>query len=83
MDDNDEDPSSRYDPHVIRQAADAQFAKNDIEGAQMVYASALLDWADDAREGVAGVDPDQLREAIATLWLSYANLNQRAKQVRS
>lgn len=76
--------AAKYDPNAIRQAAEEKFQKHqDIEGAQMIYASALLDWVDDAREGVQGVDSDQLREAIATLWLSYAHLNQRAKQFKS
>lgn len=70
-----------YDPNVIIQAAEEKRAQNDVNGAQMMFQSALLDWVDAAREG--GVrDPDQVREAIATLWLAYAHFNQSANMVR-
>jgi len=76
MNDNDES----YDPNVIIQAAEDKRQQNDISGAQMVYMSALLNWVDAAREG--GVqDPDQVREAIATLWLAYAQFNQSTSMV--
>lgn len=71
-----------YDPNIIIQAAEEKRKQNDINGAQMMYMSALLDWVDAAREG--GVrDPDQVREAIATLWLAYAHFNLSANMVRS
>jgi len=69
-----------YDPNMIIQAAEEKRKQNDLSGAQMVYMSALLDWVDAAREG--GVrDPEQVREAIATLWLAYAHFNQSANMV--
>ena len=70
-----------YDPNVIIQAAEEKRQQNDISGAQMMYMSALLNWVDAAREG--GVrDLDQVREAIATLWLAYAHFNQSVNMVR-
>lgn len=48
----------------------------------MVYQTALLDWVDDATFG----SPDkkqELSEAIATLWVEYANLNRKANLVKA
>lgn len=72
------DPS-KYDPNVILQAAENRRASNDIQGAHMMFESALLEWVDDAREGAG--DPDQMREAIATLWLAYADFHKSNKMV--
>lgn len=70
-----------FDPNTIIQAAEEKRRQNDISGAEMMYKSALLDWVDAAREG--GVrDPEQAREAIATLWLAYAQFNQSNNMVR-
>lgn len=75
---NEEEPS--FDPNVIIQAAEAKKKQNDMNGAQMMYMSALLNWVDAAREG--GVrDADQAREAIATLWLAYAYFEQSNQMV--
>ena len=75
--------SSSYDPNIIIQAAEEKLAKNDFEGGQMMFQSALLDWVDDAREGTASLDSESIREAVATLWLAYAHFLARAKQFKS
>lgn len=50
----------------------------------MLFQSALLDWADDFRENSAGIaDADQVREAMATLWIAYASYNRNAKQFKT
>lgn len=78
---NDAANDESFDPNVIIQAAEEKRRQNDINGAQMMYMSALLNWVDAAREG--GVrDPEQAREAIATLWLALAHFNQSANMVR-
>jgi hypothetical protein len=71
-----------FDPSVIIRAADEKRKTNDINGAQMIFMSALLDWVDSAREGQVS-NPDQVREAIATLWIAYAHFNQSANMVSS
>lgn len=77
-------PSSKYDPDVIVKGAEAKRDANDIAGAQMLYQQALLDWVDDAREGTdLGLDPTRMREAIATLWIAYANLSRQAQMYKS
>ena len=69
----------KYDPNAILQAAENKRVQNDLEGAHMMFESALLEWVDDAREGAG--DPDQMREAIATLWLAYADFHKSNKMV--
>jgi hypothetical protein len=73
------DPS-KYDPNAIILAAEEKREQSDIQGAHMIFESALLDWADDAREGTS-IDPDQMQEAIATLWLGYAEFHKTSKMV--
>lgn len=75
--------ASSYDPNVIIQAADEKLSNGDFEGGQMMYQSALLDWVDDAREGVSQVDPETIKEAVASLWLAYAAFLTKAKQFKS
>ena len=75
--------ASSYDPNVIIQAADEKLTNGDFEGGQMMYQSALLDWVDDAREGVSDVDPETIQEAVASLWLAYAAFLTKAKQFKS
>ena len=77
--------SSTYDPNVIIKAANEKLANNDLEGGTMLFQSALLDWVDDAREKAttSGGDAEQMREAIATLWIAYAHYLQKAKQFKS
>jgi len=74
------DPS-KYDPNAIMLAAEAKREQQDLHGAHMMFESALLDWADDAREG--SIDPDQMKEAIATLWLGYADFHKTSKMFRT
>jgi hypothetical protein len=73
------DPN-KYDPNVIIQAANEKLAASDLSGGQMVFQSALLMWVDDARDMHWD---DSLREAVATLWLAYAQFLARAKQFKS
>ena len=72
-----------YDPAIIIKAADDKLSSNDVAGGQTLYQSALLNWVDDARENVFGQDPEQMREAIATLWIAYAHFLRKAKQFKS
>ena len=74
--------SSSYDPNQIIQAAQEKAASNDFAGGQMVFQSALLDWVDDARETTAG-NADTIQEAVATLWLAYAQYQAENKQFKS
>ena len=75
------DEIESFDPNAIIQAAEEKKRQHDLNGAQMMFQSALLNWVDAAREG--GVrDADQAREAIATLWLAYAHFNQANNMVR-
>lgn len=69
-----------FDPTIIIRAADDKRKNNDLNGAQMIFMSALLDWVDSAREGQVS-NPDQVREAIATLWIAYAHFNQSTNLV--
>lgn len=69
-----------YDPNTIIRAAEEKRKQNDINGAQMVYQAALLNWVDAAREGGVS-DPDSVREAISTLWLAFAHFNSSTNMV--
>ena len=71
-----------HNPETIIQQANEKYNNNDLEGAQMVYQSALLEWQDDASFGVS--DPatvQHISEGIATLWIEFANLNRKAEMV--
>ncbi|KAG7370807.1 tetratricopeptide repeat protein [Nitzschia inconspicua] len=72
-----------YDPNIVIQAADEKFVANDLTGGQTLYQSALLNWVDDAQFSSDVTDRDQLQEAIATLWIAYAQFLQKAKQFKS
>lgn len=72
-----------HDTDTVIRDADAKFAAKDLEGARMVYQSALLDWVDDAREGSGGEALNLLGDKITSLWIAYANLNKRAKMFKS
>jgi hypothetical protein len=74
------DENESFDPNAIIQAAEERGKQNDLNGAQMMFQSALLNWVDAAREGGVS-DADQAREAIATLWLAYAHFNQSHNMV--
>lgn len=71
-----------YDPNVVITAADAKLAAGDIKGGKTLYQSSLFTWVDDAQFGGSS-NIDQLREAIATLWIAYAHFLQKAKQFKS
>ena len=71
-----------YDPNVVIAAADAKLAAGDIKGGKTLYQSSLFTWVDDAQFGGSS-NIDQLREAIATLWIAYAHFLQKAKQFKS
>lgn len=70
-----------YDPNIIIKAANDKFAAGDLEGGQTLFQSALLNWVDDARE--LTLDQEQMKEAIATLWVAYAHFLRQAKQFKS
>ena len=73
-----------YDPNIIMKAADDKLTNGDVNGGQMLFQSALLDWVDDAREDMSHQqDQDQMREAIATLWIAYTQFLRKAKQFKS
>ena len=72
-----------YDPNVVIKAADAKLAANDVQGGQTLFQMSLFNWVDDAQFGDGSRNIDQLREAIATLWISYAHYLQKAKQFKS
>lgn len=73
---------SNYDPNVVITAADAKLVAGDIQGGQTMYQTSLFNWVDDAQFG-GPENIDQLREAIATLWISYAHYLQKAKQFKT
>ncbi len=78
----DQHNRSNYDPNLVIKAADEKFAAGDVQGGQTLYQSSLFNWVDDAQFG-GPANLDQLREAIATLWISYAHYLQKAKQFKS
>jgi tetratricopeptide (TPR) repeat protein len=71
--------NNKYDPNTVIAASNEKLAKNDIEGGQYIFQSALFEWVDDACEGgVSGIT-----EAVATLWLAYANFLIAAQQYKT
>jgi tetratricopeptide (TPR) repeat protein len=78
----DHNKRSNYDPNVVITAADAKLAAGDVQGGQTLYQSSLFNWVDDAQFG-GPENIDQLREAIATLWIAYAHYLQKAKQFKT
>jgi tetratricopeptide (TPR) repeat protein len=77
------DANGTYDPNVVIKAANAKLEAGDVQGGQTLYQSSLFNWVDDAQFGGGSGNIDQLREAIATLWISYAHYLQKAKQYKS
>jgi tetratricopeptide (TPR) repeat protein len=76
--------TTSYDPNIVIQAAEEKLAANDLAGGQTLFQSALLNWVDDAQFSANLPDvKDQLQEAIATLWIAYAQFLQNAKQFKS
>lgn len=73
--------SNEYDPTGVIAAANEKLLAGDLEGGQFVFQSALLQWTDDARESSS--ISESLREAVATLWLAYAQFLVQAKQFKS
>ena len=71
-----------YDPNVVIQAAEAKLATGDVQGGQTLFQSSLFNWVDDAQFGNVP-NKDQLQEAIATLWISYAHFLGKAKQFKT
>ncbi len=71
----------QHNPQVVIQEANEKFENNDIQGAQMVYQTALLTWPDDASFGDDPVIVKHISEGVATLWIEYASLNARANLV--
>lgn len=69
-----------HNPDKIIQEANVKFESGDLSGAQMTYQSALLEWVDEAQFGSPS---QQLLDSIASLWISYASLNQKANQMKA
>mmetsp|Transcript_9382 Transcript_9382/g.13911 ORF Transcript_9382/g.13911 Transcript_9382/m.13911 type:complete len:565 (+) Transcript_9382:10-1704(+) len=74
-----------YDPVAICRSADAKWKANDLEGAVLVYQSALLNWGDDAmtKTDLSADAKEDLKSGIASLYVGYANLYRKAKQYKS
>jgi tetratricopeptide (TPR) repeat protein len=70
----------QHDPNLIIHAAEERKSAGDLSAAHMLFESALLEWGDEAREGMGG---EQLREALATLWLAYADFHRSNKAWKS
>lgn len=66
------DQYAHHDPNLIIQSAEEKKATGDMPGAHLMFESALLEWGDEAREGGGG---SQMQDAIATLWLAYADFH--------
>jgi len=74
------DSFPKHDPNLIIQAAEDKKAAGNLQGAQMLFEGALLEWGDEAREGAGGAE---LREALATLFLAYADFHRINKAWKS
>jgi tetratricopeptide (TPR) repeat protein len=84
---------------IIQEANEKLQQNGDLESGSLVFQTALLTWVDDAREysgssiSAAGndninntimtIDLDSLKEAIATLWIAYAQYLANANQFKS
>jgi len=75
-------PHNNYDPNVVIQAAEAKLVAGDVHGGQTLFQSSLFNWVDDAQFGSVP-NKDQLQEAVATLWISYAHFLRKAKQFKT
>eukprot|EP00979_Chaetoceros_neogracilis_P008691 scaffold1931_cov281-Chaetoceros_neogracile.AAC.2 len=76
------DQSQTHDASSVIQEANVKFDADDLQGAQMVYQSALLTWVDDATFGSPS-QKQQITSAVATLWIAYADLNRRANMFKA
>jgi hypothetical protein len=72
--------SQQHDPNLIIQAAEEKRSAGDLSGANLLFESALLEWGDEAREGIGG---EPLRDALANLWLAYADFHRSNKAWKS
>ena len=70
-----------YSPSRIIDEASKKVSEGDLQGAEMLYQEALLDWVDDAREGNDANNPDKMKNAIAELWCGYATYFFKLKKV--
>lgn len=68
-----------YDPNKVIAEANQKKDEGDWNGGKLLFESALLEWGDDARESQS----IQTMEALATLWLAYAQYLIQAKQYKS
>lgn len=84
----------KYDPTAVIAAANSKLAAGDWEGGQFLFQSSLLEWTDDARElddaGPSSMtsmssmsSSSLLKEAVATLWLAYAQFLTAARQYKT
>jgi tetratricopeptide (TPR) repeat protein len=70
---------SSYDPSIVIQAAEKKLAAGDLSGGQELFQTSLFNWIDDVQFS-STIDKDTLKEAVATLWVSYAQYLSKAKQ---
>jgi hypothetical protein len=84
------DSVDKYNPHRVIQEANErlQNAGASWVGAEQVFQSALLEWSDDAREMSMGQSQsphvyETLREALATLYIAYAQFLAQHHQYKS
>jgi len=78
--------TSQHNPELISREARKKFDEDDIDGAKMIYQSALLDWVDDAREMSSSADSvtiTRIKESIATLWVEYAGMYRQGKKFKA
>ena len=75
----------KYNPSVIIKAVYDKLSTYNLEGGQHVFQLVLLNWIDNARESVGGqgYNQEEIRKAIATLWLAYAHFLIEGKQFKS
>lgn len=76
-----------YDPRKIIRDVLKNYdnGEGNLELAQILYHSALLDWVDDFREMKESTNCNTLgliKQAIVTLWISYANFNYSIKEFK-
>lgn len=69
----------KYDPNKVIADANRKKDDGDWSSGKLIFESALLEWGDDARES----DSVRLDEALATLWLGYAQYLIQAKQYKT
>ena len=82
---NSEEKTPQHNPALIILEAKKKVDEDDLDGAKMIFQSALLDWVDDAREmsSADSVTISNIEESIATLWVNYAKLYDNGKKVNN